>query len=72
MGLFQQPHTTLLTTTVLAENVTTDPDTDAFSHTVLNGKGQGAVRINITLTDPADGETIKVMTATLMRNMWPR
>jgi hypothetical protein len=34
--------------------------------------GQGAVRINVTLTDPADEQTLKVMTATLMRNLWPR
>ncbi len=61
-----------VTTTVLAENVSVDGDTGAFSHTVINGTNQGAVRINITLTDPDDGETIKVMTATLMRNVWPR
>ncbi len=61
-----------VTTTVLAENVTVDPDMGAFSHTVVNGVGEGAVRIHITLTDPTDGESIKVMTATLMRNMWPR
>ncbi len=61
-----------VTTTTLAENVSLDPDTGAFSHTVLNGVGQGTVRINITLTDPQDGESIRVMTATLMRNMWPR
>ena len=61
-----------VTTAVLAENVSVDPDMEAFSHTVINGVGQGAVRIYITLTDPEDGEKIKVMTATLMRNMWPR
>ena len=60
-----------VTTTVLAENVSTDPN-GAFSHTTLNGAGEGAVRINITLTDPEDGGTTKVMTATLMRNVWPR
>jgi hypothetical protein len=61
-----------ITTTVFAENVSTDPGIGAFSHTTLNGVGQGSVRINITLTDPADGDSIKVMTATLMRNIWPR
>lgn len=61
-----------ITTTVLAENVSTDPDIGAFSHTTLNGVGQGSVRINIILTDPEDDESIKVMTATLMRNIWPR
>jgi len=59
-------------TTVLAKNVTTDVDGGAFSHTTISGVGQGSVRINITITDPEDGERIKVMTATLMRNMWPR
>jgi len=64
-------NTTDVTTTVLAENVSANP-TGAFSHTTLNGVGMGCVRINITLTDPEDGESIKVMTATLMRNIWPR
>jgi len=61
-----------VTTVVLAENVSTDPDMGAFSHTTINGVGQGSVRINVTVTDPEDGESIKVMTATLMRNVWPR
>jgi hypothetical protein len=65
-------NTSNITTTVLAKNVSTDPGIGAFSHTTLNGVGQGAVRINVTLTDPVDGETIKVMTAALMRNIWPR
>lgn len=65
-------NTSNITTTVLAENVSTNPGIGAFSHTTLNGVGQGSVRINITLTDPADGETVKVMTATLLRNIWPR
>jgi hypothetical protein len=65
-------NTSNITTTVFAENVSTDPGIGAFSHTTLNGVGQGSVRINITLTDPADGESIKVMTAALMRNIWPR
>jgi len=59
-------------TTTLAENVTTDPNIGAFSHTTLNGVGRGCVRINITLTDPEDGENIRVMTATMLRNIWPR
>ena len=63
-----------VTTIVLAENVSTDPNStvDAFSHTTTNGIGQGSVRINVTLTDPEDNESISVMTATLMRNIWPR
>jgi len=59
-------------TRVLAENVSTKTKNRAFSHTTINGVGQGTVRINITLTDPADAETVQVMMATLMRNIWPR
>lgn len=59
-------------TVVLAENVSTDPNIGAFSHTTINGEGRGCVRINIKITDPEDGRSVKVMTATLMRNIWPR
>jgi hypothetical protein len=67
-------NTTGVTTDVLAENVSIDEDSEvgAFSHTVVSGVGQGCVRININLTDPDTDETIKVVTSTLMRNMWPR
>ncbi len=67
-------NTTGVTTRILAENVSTDPNStvDAFSHTTINGIGQGSVRINVILTDPEDNESIRVMTATLMRNIWPR
>jgi hypothetical protein len=63
-----------ITTDVLAENVSIDENSNvgAFSHTVVNGVGQGCVRININLTDPETNETVKVVTSTLMRNMWPR
>ncbi len=63
-----------VTTRILAENASTDPNStvDAFSHTTINGIGQGSVRINVILTDPEDNESIRVMTATLMRNIWPR
>jgi len=61
-----------VSSTVLAENVSAGDENGAFSHTTLNGMGQGSVRINIILTDPEDGEVIRVMTATLMRNIWPR
>ena len=57
---------------VLAENVSTDGNIGAFSHTVESGIGRGCVRVNIILTDPDDGEKIRVMTATMMRNIWPR
>lgn len=64
----------VITKVLLAENVSTDKDSNigAFSHTTLNGIGQGSVRINIILTDPEDNESVNVMTATLMRNIWPR
>ncbi|MFA5239751.1 MAG: prepilin-type N-terminal cleavage/methylation domain-containing protein [Phycisphaerae bacterium] len=65
-------NTTDITTTILADNVSTDPDIGAFSHSTIGGVGQGSIRINITLTDPNDGDSIKVMTATLTRNVWPR
>ena len=64
----------VITKVLLAEHVSIDKDSTAgaFSHTTIGGTGQGSVRINIILTDPADNETIRVMTATLMRNIWPR
>lgn len=67
-----QRNTTGVTTQVLAENVSTEEERGAFSHTALNGVGQGAVRINVVLTDHSDGDTTKLMTAALLRNMWPR
>ena len=64
----------VVTEVLLAENVSTDPNSsiDAFSHTTIGGVGQGSVRMNVILTDPEDDEEIRVMTATLMRNVWPR
>ena len=61
-------------TTTLADHVSVDESSGAgaFSHTTLNGVGQGSVRINITITDPESNESTKVMTATLIRNIWPR
>ena len=59
-------------TNVLAENVSVEGDLSAFSHTVENGTGKGCVRINIILSDPDDGEKMNLMTATMMRNIWPR
>ena len=61
-----------VTTVVLAENVSNDADYEPFSHTVVNGVGQGSVRVNITLVDPDDNDTVKIETAALMRNVWPR
>ena len=67
-------NTTGVITEVLADNASIDEnsETGAFSHTTINGVGQGCVRINVNLTDPETDETVKVMTSTLMRNMWPR
>ncbi|MBA7672296.1 hypothetical protein ES703_80471 [subsurface metagenome] len=65
-------NTSDIVTNVLAQNVSTEGSIDAFSHTVENGVGKGCVRINIVLTDPDDGEQMKVMTATMMRNVWPK
>ncbi len=65
-------NTTDITTTVLAENVVPDPN-GAFNHTVIGGAGQGCVRINVWLqADDDSGDEIRVMTATLARNIWPR
>ncbi len=61
-----------ITTMVLAENVTKPDKIGAFSHTVDNNVGMGCVRIDITLADPNNKESIKVMTASMMRNIWPR
>jgi len=65
-------NTTDITTTVLAQNVVPDPN-GAFNHTMAGGVGQGCVRINIRLVaDDDSGDEIRVMTATLTRNIWPR
>jgi type II secretory pathway pseudopilin PulG len=65
-------NTSDITTTVLAQNVVPDPN-GAFSHTVISSVGQGCVRINVVLQGP-DGsdEELRVLTATLARNIWPR
>lgn len=62
---------TPVTATVLAENVSAYP-AGAFSHTTVSKVGQGSVKIDVTLTDPHDGQTINVVTATLLRVIWPR
>jgi prepilin-type N-terminal cleavage/methylation domain-containing protein len=57
----------------LAENVTVGPGgCGAFSHTELSGKGKGSIRINLVLTDPEDGQTIRISNSVLLRNKWPR
>lgn len=61
-------------TVVLAENASAAPggDAGAFSHTTINGVGQGSVRINIRLTDPDTNAEVTVTSATFLRNIWPR
>ncbi|OHB56350.1 MAG: hypothetical protein A2Y12_14860 [Planctomycetes bacterium GWF2_42_9] len=60
-------------TVTLADNVTVGPGgCGAFSHTELSGKGKGSVRINLVLTDPADGQTMRISNSVLLRNKWPR
>jgi len=66
-------NTTNISTRILAENVTADPDSGPFSHTTVGNVGQGCVRINIAIADPDDEDnTVTVKTATLTRNIWPR
>lgn len=65
-------NTSNITTIVLAENVSPANADGAFNHVTLNGMGRGCVRINIVLTDPEDDDSSRVMTAAVMRNIWPR
>ncbi len=65
-------NTTGVTTIVLASNVTVDEGLKPFSHTASAGVGRGSVRLNVTLTDPENGETTRILTGVLLRNIWPR
>ena len=67
-----QRHTTGVTTVVLADNVTADAAIEPFSHTTQAGVGLGCVRLNVIVTDPNSSETTRIMTAALLRNIWPR
>jgi len=67
-----QKHGAGVTTVVLADNVTADPTVKPFSHTTQAGVGLGCVRLNVIQTDPNSGETTRIMTAALLRNIWPR
>ena len=64
-------NTTGVTTTVLASNVSAVSSNGAFCHTTVAARGQGSVRLNLLLTDSQSGQTTPVMTAVLMRNLWP-
>lgn len=62
-----------VTTNILSENVSiSDLDEGVFSHTTMNGVGQGSVRINLTLKNTEDGVSVQIMTAAYLRNIWPR
>ena len=62
-----------VTTNILSESVSMSDSNDGFfSHTTVNGVGQGSVRINITLKNIEDGESAQIMTSTYLRNIWPR
>jgi hypothetical protein len=61
-----------VTTIVLTEHADVDGSVGPFSHNTVAKVGQGSVRLNVTLTDPNTGETTKVMTTALQRNVWPR
>jgi hypothetical protein len=61
-----------VTTMTLAQNVSASSTAGPFSHTAMSGTGQGCVRLNVTLTDPNTGTQTRVVTAALMRNLWPR
>ncbi len=65
-------NTTDIKTVTLAENAAAGPGCGAFSHTKLSGAGKGCVRINIILTDPTDGEQVRISNSVLLRNKWPR
>ena len=62
-----------IVTKVLAENVSLEESQNGiFSHTTLNGIGQGSVRINIYLNDSEDSESVRILTSVYLRNIWPR
>ena len=62
-----------VTTKILSENVSINESGEGyFSHTTVNGVGQGSVRINVKLENLEDRESVQIMTATYLRNIWPR
>ncbi len=66
-------NTSEVTTRVLANNVSLPALTAGpFSHTTQAGAGMGSVRINVIVSDQAGKESVRVMTAGLIRNIWPR
>lgn len=65
-------NTSDISSMILAENVSRDDDIEPFSHTVVGGKGNGAVRINVIVTDPDTGRENTVVTSVRLRNTWPK
>ena len=67
-------NTTGVVTKILAKNIVINEDSSEgiFSHSTVNGVGQGSVRINVTLTDEIGNEKVEIMTSTFLRNIWPR
>lgn len=59
-------------TVVLAENAETGDVARAFSHTTINGVGQGCVRINVRLLCEDGTDGTDVFTSTMLRNIWPK
>jgi len=62
-------NTTDVTTVMVAEHVSLDDAVGPFSHDTVANAGQGSVRLNVVLTDPNTGDTTKVITAALLRNV---
>jgi prepilin-type N-terminal cleavage/methylation domain-containing protein len=58
-----------VTTVILANHVTNV----AFSHTAkdMAGDGNGCVRMNLVINDPADNKINIFLAATYLRNVWP-
>ena len=57
-----------ITTEILANNVSAL----RFNHTMVSGAGQGCVRMNLTLGSQDGARSVNAISATLMRNVWPR
>jgi hypothetical protein len=65
-------NTANIKTVILAHNDVSTDGLGYFSHTVDSGVGNGCVRTNILLTDPNDNEQIRIITGSMIRNIWPR
>ena len=58
-------------TQTLCNNIDTSKSTAIFSHLTSGGQGGGCINTNFTLKD-AQGKTIEIKFATLLREAWPR